>query len=50
MIAREAKVKQLVLGHFSARYKDLNPLLSEAREVFSETELAEDGKIFMIEH
>lgn len=41
-IALKASAKKLVIGHFSARYSDLNILLNEAREVFSETILAED--------
>jgi len=42
-IARLANVKKLVIGHFSARYQDLNPLLEEAREVFKESYLAVEG-------
>ncbi len=42
-IAKEAKVKQLLLGHFSARYKDLSPLLKEAKSIFNEVVLAEEG-------
>ena len=42
-IARMAGVKQLVIGHFSARYKDTNPLLQEAKSIFINTILAEDG-------
>jgi len=42
-IAKKSQVKKLVIGHFSARYDDLLPLLAEAREVFPETILAEDG-------
>ncbi len=47
MIAREAKVKKLVIGHFSSRYRDLNILLKEAREIFPDTELAGEGKSFI---
>ncbi len=47
-VALKAKVKKLVIGHFSARYEDLQPLLDEARTVFQETYLAEDGEIFQI--
>ena len=47
-IAYKANVKQLVLGHFSARYKELEPLLMEARTIFQNTELAEDGKVFEV--
>ena len=42
-IARLAEVKQLVIGHFSARYKDANVLLDEARQEFESTILAFDG-------
>jgi len=48
-IAQKADVKKLVIGHYSARYDDLNPLLDEARAVFPETELAEDGSVFEIQ-
>ena len=43
-IAKQAKVKQLILGHFSSRYADLNPLLEEATAVFESTSLAEEGR------
>ncbi len=42
-IAAKAEVKKLMIGHFSARYDDLQPLLDEARSVFPETILATDG-------
>ena len=41
-IAKKAGVKKLLIGHFSNRYKDLDILLKEAREIFPETFLAED--------
>jgi len=43
-IASKAEVKKLLIGHFSARYDDLQPLLEEARSVFPETILATDGE------
>ncbi|MGP8216167.1 MAG: ribonuclease Z [Bacteroidia bacterium] len=43
-LAKKAEVHKLILGHFSARYKNLEPLLAEAKEVFAETYLAEEGK------
>ena len=49
-LASDANVKKLLLGHFSTRYKDLNPLLAEARSVFRESYLAEEGKKFVINH
>ena len=48
-IALKAGAGRLVLGHFSPRYKDLVPLLEEARAVFPCTELAEDGKIIIVQ-
>ncbi len=39
-IARDAQVKRLLIGHFSARYEDENQLLQEAKEVFPATTLA----------
>lgn len=38
-----AGAKKLVIGHFSARYKDVSVLLNEAREIFPETIEAIDG-------
>ncbi len=49
-LAKDSKVKRLLLGHFSTRYKDLSPLLAEARAVFRESYLAEEGKKFVINH
>ncbi len=48
MLASKANVKKLLIGHFSARYKSLTPLLSEARTVFSNTELAIEGQQFQV--
>lgn len=47
-IALKANVKKLILGHFSTRYKELEPFLQEARAVFPETELASDGLRFSV--
>lgn len=48
-IAEAAGAEKLVIGHFSARYKDITPLLEEARSIFANTEAAEDGRVFEIE-
>ncbi len=40
--AKQAKVKQLVLTHISARYKDANQLLEQAKSTFPNTILAQD--------
>lgn len=45
-VAHDAKVKQLIIGHFSARYEDETILLDEARKVFPNTVLAAEGKSF----
>lgn len=47
-IARLAEVSKLLLGHFSARYKDPIPLLEEALPVFSNTQLAIEGETHTI--
>jgi len=48
-IAKKSGVKRLIIGHFSARYKSLYPLLEEAKEVFDNTTLAMEGDRFSIE-
>jgi ribonuclease Z len=47
-IARKANVKSLLLGHFSARYKELDPILMEAKKIFDKVELAVEGSTFSI--
>lgn len=42
-IAKIANAKQLLLGHFSARYTDLEPFQTEAQEIFQNTLIARDG-------
>jgi len=46
--ALEANVGTLIIGHFSARYKDIAPLVDEARTVFPETYPAIDGKSYEV--
>lgn len=46
MIAKEANVGQLILGHFSTRYDGFNEFKEEAKTVFENVELADDGKVF----
>ena len=48
-IALKAKAGQLIIGHYSARYGNLQPLLEEAKEVFVNTLLAEEGKKYNVE-
>lgn len=42
-IASQAEVGQLFLGHYSARYRDLDVFLAEARPIFPYTSLALEG-------
>ena len=49
-IAQAANAGKLILGHFSARYKETEIFLQEARIVFPETEAAVDGQTFKISH
>ncbi len=44
-VARDAGVKQLIIGHFSKRYLDETPLLDEARSIFPATRLANEGLV-----
>ena len=48
-VAHDANAKKLIIGHFSSRYKDITPLVNEARSIFKNTEAAEDGMVFEIE-
>jgi ribonuclease Z len=47
-IALEANVKQLIVGHYSGRYKDISLFKKEANEIFENVELAEAGKVFSV--
>lgn len=49
-IAQSANAKQLIIGHFSNRYRNLSILLNEAKEVFGNTHLAIDGAEFKVKH
>jgi ribonuclease Z len=47
-IALKTGAKKLLIGHFSARYKTLNELLDEAQAIFPNTELAIEGRNYLI--
>jgi len=47
-IAKQANVKKLVLGHFSSRYKDENQFIEEAKPIFPNVDIAQEGKVFEI--
>jgi ribonuclease Z len=47
-IAQKAGVRKLLIGHFSSKYSVLDPFVEEAREVFPNTELAEEGVTYPV--
>jgi ribonuclease Z len=48
LTAKACNAKMLLLGHFSQRYNDETPLLEEARAVFNNTFLTNEGETFAI--
>lgn len=46
LIAKKANVEKLILGHYSTRYGTIQDFKTEAKQIFENTELAEDGKSF----
>jgi len=45
MVARDAQVGKLLLGHYSARYNDESILLEEAQQVFKNTFLTDEMQV-----
>ncbi len=45
-MALKANVGKLIIGHFSSRYKNVNVLVDEAREIFPNTYAVNDGDKF----
>ncbi|VXC41496.1 Ribonuclease Z [Flavobacterium sp. 9AF] len=43
-IAKEANVKNLIMGHYSTRYGNINLFKEEAQTIFNNVILADDGK------
>ncbi len=43
-LAQKAEVRQLLLGHYSSRYRDLQPFLDESRPIFASTYLSKEGQ------
>ncbi len=48
-VALKAEVGKLIIGHFSARYKDHTVILKEAQEIFTDTEAIIEGQVFPVE-
>lgn len=44
LIALQSEVQRLIIGHYSSRYANLQPLLEEAQAIFSQTSLAIEGE------
>jgi len=49
LMAKKANAKRLILGHYSVRYRELDPILEEAKRVFKESYLAVEGNAIEIE-
>lgn len=47
-VAKQVGAKRLLLGHYSARYRDLIPLLEEAKLEFDNSELSLEGKWYNV--
>ncbi|HEX8386737.1 MAG TPA: ribonuclease Z [Rubricoccaceae bacterium] len=47
-VARDAGARRLLITHFSARYGDVSGLVAEAREVFPETEAAQELAVYTV--
>jgi len=47
-IAKEAKVNRLLIGHFSSKYESIENHVEEARAVFANTDLAQEGVTFLV--
>ena len=45
-IAKAADVGTLILGHYSTRYKSIEPFKEEAQNIFQNAKLGDDGKVF----
>jgi ribonuclease Z len=48
-VAVKADVGKLIIGHFSARYKDHSVILNEAKAIFPNTEAITEGDVIQIE-
>lgn len=47
-MAEKAKVKRLLVGHFSSKYESVAPFLKECKNIFPRTELAEEGCTYLV--
>ncbi len=49
-IAKQANVGELILGHYSSRYGNLDAFINEAKPFFNNVQLAEAGKVFELKN
>jgi len=47
-VARDVGARKLLIGHYSARYKELHALHHEAQAIFPETALAVEGRWYQV--
>lgn len=47
-IALKSGAKKLLIGHFSSRYKSIEPLLNDAKAIFGNSIAVEDGQVFEV--
>jgi len=47
-VASDLNLQKLLIGHFSAKYKNLNMLLEEAQHTFKNTQLAIEGQTYKV--
>jgi ribonuclease Z len=48
LMATKAGVKKLLIGHFSSKYENLEPFLTETQAIFSDTILAIEGSCIKV--
>lgn len=48
LIAKQAEVKQLLIGHYSSQYETTDALLEEAKQVFDHTNASVEGATYRI--
>lgn len=47
-IATKAEAKRLIIGHFSSRYKSIEPLLEEVQSLFPQSDVACEGQTYIV--
>lgn len=47
-LAAKGNVKQLLIGHFSSKYQDVEGFLDECKPVFARTDIAREGATYLV--